>query len=173
MIITQKELLRASLSERSANDYLLKRPSGIPVIHILHSFEDFRLVEGMINHLKSANIDAYFQWESGYDLSLLQSNVAVNEKAQIVGAQAVILLATFKSLQDEKVRDNLSFARSAQKRVYVFPTVNDDEIYGESLYPEFPVLYMEERTMGGALNLKVKKPDQKNFLRLITSARML
>ena len=56
MIITQRELLRASLSGRSAHDYLLKHPSGIPVIHILHSFEDFRLVEGMINHLKMANI---------------------------------------------------------------------------------------------------------------------
>jgi hypothetical protein len=174
MIITQERLLQASVHYNLNIDAVEKDVNKRkPVLHILHSPEDFRLVEGMIMLLNSAHIGAHFQWNSGYNLPLLQSNIAVSEKDQIVLSKAVIFLATFKSMENKELLNNLQFSTTIGKRVYILPTSYNSIIYGESLYPQYPLLLIEKENRGNGLNLKIKKPEQKNFLHTISSVGML
>ena len=64
MIITQERLLQASVHYNLNIDAVEKDVNmRKPVLHILHSPEDFRLVEGMIMLLNSAHIGGPFSVE--------------------------------------------------------------------------------------------------------------
>ena len=76
-------------------------------------------------------------------------------------------------MENKELLNNLQFSTTIGKRVYILPTSYNSIIYGESLYPQYPLLLIEKENRGNGLNLKIKKPEQKNFFHTISSVGML
>jgi hypothetical protein len=174
MILDQTELIAAS--NRFSNSYNVKNDSGKTnktVIYILHSAEDIRLVEGLIVMLYEILVNISFRWQSGYDLKILQSDTSYDNKEKVISSDAVIFLATYKSLNDRNLMNILEFAKSADKHAYVLPTFFNGKDYGEFLSKDYCMLYIEKLRGVKKMNLKAKSPNSKNLMYTILNGEQL
>ena len=174
MIIDQTELIAASY--RFSSSYNVKKDNSKTnktIIYILHSAEDIRLVEGLIVILQEILVNITFNWQSGYDLEEIQSDTSYNKKENVISSDAVIFLATYKSMNDKNLMNTLKFAKTADKNAYVLATSFNEQNYGELLSSEYCMLYIETLRGVKKKNLKAKSPCNKNLMYTILNGEQL
>ncbi len=170
MILQQTEILAASNKYNFiiGNQILTNNP-----IYLIHSMVDIRLVEGVIIVLNEILGSVKFDWSSGYDLASLQNDIQYNQKDRILSSLAVLFIATYKSLQDQKLLNLLDFSTNLSKPTYIFPTRYEQNVYGESFSSRHNILYIEQSKMSNKRILKVKNPNIKNMMQTIINVEQL
>lgn len=179
MAIDQKLLLNVSLFYNDAlnQEYLpgyRLRPIAKKRFYVCHAQQDFRLVEGLIALLWKAGIDAYFDWNSGFEIGQSKETKPMKVKERLALCNAFIYLATEDSLFDLSCRQELEYATILRKRIYIVSTHYEKKEFGKELVGIYNELAIElSAKESGTLTVRALDMDKRHLWRSVSSANQL
>jgi hypothetical protein len=111
-------------------------------------------------------MDMYFDWYDGTVPGLTRADRNVNIRVQIDLCDVFIVLITGNYQNSGISEQELAYAQSVGKRIYVIPTIVGKTKFGENLAMEYAELDFEKTTMGKFV-MKIRDVDRKNLWRPI------
>lgn len=152
MAIEQTSLLKLSpLYDKGLNQEFYSTQHSLkktkPRIFINHDIWDFRMVQGFVVMLSLAGIDAFFDWDDGYETDAQHEDSQDNLIKRVAVSTVCMLLATKKSVASPRCVNALKYATLIHRRIYIVQTEDKGKTYGEEftkLNPQLDVSILGE-----------------------------
>lgn len=171
MPIDQQYLIQSAETYRSSSntEYFhgsRLRPKQKKRVYLSHAPDDFRMVQGLIVLMEHTGMEMYFDWYDGTVPGLTRADRNVNIRVLIDLCDVFIVLVTGNYQNSGINGQELAYAQSMGKRIYVIPTIVGKTKFGENLAMEYAELDFEKTTMGKFV-MKIRDVDRKNLWRPI------
>ena len=143
-------------------------------VYVSHATEAFRMVEGFIVLMRSANIDAYYDWSFASLTDEERSKESIDEHARIDMADVFVFLATEQSIQAKHCLEELEYADMKDCSIYIVPTKTSNTYWSPSTLKRFNELSIEfQSRTAGRFVARIREKERPNLWIPISSAKQL